>query len=150
MINVSFFALILLLKSLIKLILVGGGETRQRRGSVGSLDSGMSISMSFQSTPTNNNNNNASRIAENSTPTYVTTSQVAVAVSSVTQRPSLQTQPINANGHIVIPPLLPNSALYQYNNEQMIHMHELYEDHHHNNHHQQRSQPEATGRSTDV
>lgn len=107
--------------------------------------------MSFQSTPTsnnNNNNNNASRIAENSTPTYVTTSQVAMAVSSVTQqqRP-LQIQPINANGHIIIPPLLPNSALYQYN-EQMIHMHELYEDHHHNNHH--RAQPEATGRSTDV
>ena len=114
--------------------------------------------MSFQSTPTNNNNNNnnnASRIAENSTPTYVTTSQVAMAVSSVTQRPLLtqqqQQQPINANVHsIIIPPLLPNSALYQYNNEQMIHMHELYEDHHHINHHRSHTHAEATGRSTDV
>lgn len=80
---------------------------------------------------------------------------MAIAVASVVQQKPGQTQQqhVNANGHIIIPPLLPNSALYQYN-EQMIHMHELYEDqpaqiaHHHHHHH--RSQPEATGRSTDV
>lgn len=79
---------------------------------------------------------------------FVTTSQMAIAVACVVQQ-----RPGTANGHIIIPPLLPNSALYQYN-EQMIHMHELYEDQqspqivHHHHHH--RTQPEATGRSTDV
>lgn len=105
------------------------------------------MSISFQSTSTNNNNNN--KAATENSAAFVTTSQMAIAVANVQQRP------VNANGHIIIPPLLPNSALYQYN-EQMVHMHELYEDqqasapiaHHHHHHH--RSQPEATGRSTDV
>lgn len=109
------------------------------------------MSISFQSTSTNNNNNN--KTVETASAAFVTTSQMAIAVASVVQRPG-QPQP---NGHIIIPPLLPNSALYQYNNEQMIHMHELYDDQqpqqapivaHHHHHH--RSQPEATGRSTDV
>jgi hypothetical protein len=57
---------------------------------------------------------------------FVTTSQMAIAVANVVQqRP--QQQHVNTNGQIIIPALLPNSALYQYN-EQMIHMHELYED----------------------
>jgi hypothetical protein len=42
-----------------------------------------------------------------------------------------------------VPALLPNSALYQYNNDQMIHIHEIYDEHH-------RIHPEKTGRSTDV
>jgi hypothetical protein len=40
----------------------------------------------------------------------------------------------NAAGQIImqaVPPLMPNSALYQYNAEQnMLHLHEIYEDHH--------------------
>lgn len=82
---------------------------------------------------------------------FVTTSQMAIAVANVVPRPLA---PQIANGHIIIPPLLPNSALYQYN-EQMIHMHELYEHEDQQqpqiaHHHHHRSQPEATGRSTDV
>lgn len=40
----------------------------------------------------------------------------------------------NAAGQIIlqaVPPLMPNSALYQYNAEQnMLHLQEIYEDHH--------------------
>ncbi|KAL7031591.1 hypothetical protein ACKWTF_007068 [Chironomus riparius] len=107
-----------------------GNECRQRRGSVGSLDSGMSIS--FQSTSTNNNNASNGKNAENSA--YIQQQQQSTSANI------RQVQPPN---NVIIPPLLPNSALYQYNNDQMIHMHELYEEHH-------RLHAEATGRSTDV
>lgn len=89
------------------------------------------MSISFQSTSTNNNNASNGKNAENSA--YIQQQQSTSANSR---------QPTLAN-NVVIPPLLPNSALYQYNNEQMIHMHELYEEHH-------RLHAEATGRSTDV
>jgi hypothetical protein len=123
-------------------LFVVGNEGRQRRGSVGSLDSGMSIS--FQS-PSNNNNNNASNnkasetaAVAGATNAFVTTSHLAMAVSTVQQ-------------NVMIPTLLPNSALYQYNNEQMqMHMHELYEEHHHHHHHRAQQHAEASGRSTDV
>jgi len=88
------------------------------------------MSISFQSSSTNNaiKHDNAATV-------YVTSAQVAMAVASTTaQRPVGQ----------AVPALLPNSALYQYNNDQLIHMHEIYEEHH-------RSHPETTaGRSTDV
>lgn len=109
-----------------------GNECRQRRGSVGSLDSGMSIS--FQSTSTNNNNNNASNCKAAESQAYN---------QQPTSSNQQQRQVQHAN-NVIIPPLLPNSALYQYNNDQMMHMHELYEDHHRIQH------AEATGRSTDV
>lgn len=109
-----------------------GNDCRQRRGSVGSLDSGMSIS--FQSTSTNNNN---CKQNENSAQVYVTSAQVAMAVAATTvQRPT--------GGQVIIPNLMQN-ALYQYNNDQMLHMHEMYEDNHHH-----RTHSEPTGRSTDV
>jgi hypothetical protein len=107
------------------------------------------MSISFQSTSTNNNNNNNNNAsicknAETST-VYVTPSQVAMAVASVQQR--AQQPSTSTNGHVLIPdipPLLPNSALYQYNNEQMMHMQEFYDENFH------RSQSDTSGRSTDV
>lgn len=119
-------------------LLLVGNECRQRRGSVGSLDSGMSIS--FQSTSTNNAAN--IKNAENGAPVYVTSAQVAMAVAStnIQRQPHLMQQ--GGQMMVQVPPLLPNSALYQYNNDQMIHIHEIYEEHH--------RIPEKTGRSTDV
>ena len=121
-----------------------GNECRQRRGSVGSLDSGMSIS--FQSTSTNINASNGKPTPENVANVYVTPAQVAIAVASTnTQRPPhMMVQGVPAGQMMMqVPALLPNSALYQYNNDQMIHMHEIYDEHH-------RMHPEKTGRSTDV
>ena len=84
---------------------------------------------------------------ENSPPVYVTSAQVAMAVASTNlQRPpQMMQQTTSAVGQMMmqVPALLPNSALYQYNNEQMIHIHEIYDEHH-------RMHPEKTGRSTDV
>lgn len=99
------------------------------------------MSISFQSTSTKQN-------AENAAPVYVTSAQVAMAVASTNlQRPphTMMQQPTSAVGQMMmqVPALLPNSALYQYNNEQMIHIHEIYDEHH-------RILPEKTGRSTDV
>lgn len=120
-------------------LFVVGNDCRQRRGSVGSLDSGMSIS--FQSTSTNNASN-CKQNAENAAPVYVTSAQVAMAVASTNaQRPHLMQQ--GGPMMVQVPALLPNSALYQYNNDQMIQIHEIYEEHH-------RIHPEKTGRSTDV
>jgi hypothetical protein len=98
------------------------------------------MSISFQSTSTNNAINGKQN-AENAAPVYVTSAQVAMAVATTIQRP-MHMMP---SGPMIVqvPPLLPNSALYQYNNEQMIHIHEIYEEHH-------RMHPEKTGRSTDV
>jgi len=90
------------------------------------------MSISFQSTSTNNNNASNGKHAENSA--YIQQQQQSTS--------AIQRQPQLAN-NVTIPPLLPNSALYQYNNDQLMHMHELYEEHH-------RLQAEATGRSTDV
>jgi hypothetical protein len=92
------------------------------------------MSISFQSTSTNNNNASNGKNAENSA--YIQQQQQQQSTSAIPRQPQL------AN-NVTIPPLLPNSALYQYNNDQMMHMHELYEEHH-------RLQAEATGRSTDV
>lgn len=114
------------------MILAVGNECRQRRGSVGSLDSGMSIS--FQSTTATKQN------PDQSAPIYVTSAQVAMAVAASNIQRPMQGAP-NAQMMMQVPALLPNSALYQYNNEQMIH--EIYDDHH-------RMLPEKTGRSTDV
>lgn len=91
------------------------------------------MSISFQSTSTNNNNASNGKNAENSA--YIQQQQPQSTSANPRQPP--------LGNNVVIPPLLPNSALYQYNNEQMIHMHELYEEHH-------RLHAEATGRSTDV
>jgi hypothetical protein len=120
----------LLFRSLRQIV---GNDCRQRRGSVGSLDSGMSIS--FQSTSTNNAVN-CKQNAENAAPIYVTSAQVALAVST-----TMVARPIA--GMMQVPALLPNSALYQYNNDQMMNIHEIYDEH-------QRMHPEKTGRSTDV
>lgn len=121
------------------------GSENRRRGSVGSLDSGMSIS--FQSTSTNNN------LKPNESTVYVTSAQVAMAVATTTviQRPALQT----VAGQVImqtVPPLLPNSALYQYNNEQnMVQMHEIYEEHHIvSKVHTDCATAATNGRSTDV
>lgn len=99
------------------------------------------MSISFQSTSTNNAANGKG--VENATPVFVTSAQVAMAVAST----NIQRQPhqMQSGGPMMVqvPPLLPNSALYQYNNDQMIHIHEIYEEHH-------RIHPEKTGRSTDV
>lgn len=117
-----------------------GNECRQRRGSVGSLDSGMSIS--FQSTSTTKQNGDPPAAG----PVFVTSAQVAMAVANtnIPRQPHPMMQGAqNAQMMMQVPALLPNSALYQYNNEQMIHIHEIYDDHH-------RMLPEKTGRSTDV
>ncbi|KAG5682771.1 hypothetical protein PVAND_012103 [Polypedilum vanderplanki] len=120
-----------------------GNECRQRRGSVGSLDSGMSIS--FQSNSTNNNNaSNCKNPESSTTSTTNINTYVSTQTSAIVQRQPSQQQHANGNSHpMMIPPLLPNSALYQYNNDQMVHMHELYEEHTHTRSH-------VDGRSTDV
>lgn len=126
---------------------VGNETRRERRGSVGSLDSGMSIS--FQSTSTNTTGSSVTNCKQTD-PTggvYVNTVQVAMAVATnnksaaATSRAQMQQQIASgqnllqsaANQIILqtVPPLLPNSAIYQYNNEQnMLHLHEIYEEHH--------------------
>lgn len=94
------------------------------------------MSISFQSTSTHNASNGKQN-AENAAPVYVTSAQVAMAVASTAiQRPAGPMM-------MQVPALLPNSALYQYNNDQMMNIH-VYDDHHHRMH------PEQTGRSTDV
>lgn len=93
------------------------------------------MSISFQSTSTNNATNGKQN-TENAATVYVTPAQVAMAVAATnSQRPP--------HMMVQVPALLPNSALYQYNNDQMVHMHEIYDEHH-------RMHPEKTGRSTDV
>lgn len=98
------------------------------------------MSISFQSTST------AKQNAEQQPPVFVTSAQVAMAVAATNlQRPPHLVVQGASNSQMMmqVPALLPNSALYQYNNEQMIHIHEIYDDHH-------RMLPEKTGRSTDV
>jgi IQ motif/SEC7 domain-containing protein len=124
----------------------GNEVRRERRGSVGSLDSGMSIS--FQSTSTNTTGSSVTNGKVEPTNGVFVNSVVAMAVAAgkstvVTSRAQHQMQQQitsgqhllqNAAGQIImqaVPPLLPNSALYQYNTEQnMLHLQDIYEDHH--------------------
>lgn len=101
------------------------------------------MSISFQSTSTNNAVNGKPN-GESAAPVYVTSAQVAMAVASTNLQRQPMMQPSSAAQMMMqVPALLPNSALYQYNNDQMIHIHEIYDEHH-------RMHPEKTGRSTDV
>lgn len=73
----------------------------------------------------------------------MTSAQVAMAVASTNIQRPVHVMAVAGQMMMQVPPLLPNSALYQYNNDQLMNIHEIYDEHH-------RIHPEKTGRSTDV
>lgn len=105
------------------------------------------MSISFQSTSTNATGSSVANCKQDPNGGVFNTVQVAMAVASSKQsaaassRAQIQQQIVSGQNLLqsaasqiilqTVPPLLPNSALYQYNNEQnMLHLQEIYEDHH--------------------